>query len=527
MCEAAGLDHDKVVEQCRMSLYWFCYYLVSDWVSPNLHKPLGEWFQRGAKKRPASFLIMLPRGSYKTTMFSIALPLWMLVNDPKLRILLVMSSTRLAREKIGKMQAILTSRDFRHFFPQLVPDTNAVRWNKSEFEVARTEALEEPSVTGLGAESKMTGGHFDVQIFDDLIDSTAENSDVQMENAKRFLAQSAGLWVRKVEALQVVIGTFWAGGESGFYEGLLRNPTYQKVVLGSRVDDRARAFLASQELELKKQDGAVLFDHESEESLASSLAAFGPSLYANQMENMAAPAGAEMFRREDFQWFNWDGPEQQSCGIDDVWYPTKTLFRQLSVDPAGGRYYQADKSAIVVSGFARGTAVAFLLDTWQDNVPPDKLVEMILDMAERWDVQVIRPEYTGLSSFLEVPLREAMTRRGRYYPIEPAHPGPVAKGTRIIRGLQPWVANRQLYFRRDQQDLPSELESLVIDARGQVKSGASPNLVDALVYHSEFWRMVPNLSKADDEIPFEDDPAPERRVRARYGLERARGVAWL
>lgn len=523
-CKAMGLDHDEIEARCRGSLYWFCYYMVSDWVSQNLHLPIAWRLQEWTKGHDTgSYLLMIPRGHLKTTLI-MAYALWRLISDPSLRVLLVMSSQRLAREKVGKMQSVVLSKTFRHWFGYLVPDIADVRWNKSELELVRPIHHEEPSVTGLGAESKTTGGHYDIQILDDLIDLDAENSEIYQDNAIRFLAASAGLWVRRDSALRIVVGTYWPGK---FYDKLIKSESYKKIVLGARVDDRYRAFMADCGLVSSLADNSPIFpEMETEATLQAALEDFGPAMFAAQMLNLPCAPGDVTFKEEDIRFFSWADERRKAVGIDDVWYPTQTLYRQLTVDPAGGRSLKADKSAIVVSGYARGSSVAFILDCWTGNVQTAELIDRIINMALEHKVHIIRPEYVALQSMLGDYLRDSMVRRGAYIPISPVRPGPVSKGLRIVKSLQPWVSSGQVYFRRDQKELPDELLNLVIDAHGQVK-GTSPNLVDALSYHTEFWRRTPKQDLPDDDIPFEDDDEPTRPIRARYGLQCESRQAWL
>ena len=516
-CAAVGWDHDEMESRLKGSLYEFTRLMVSDWVDPELHRPICEKFQEWlGNEMLGYYLVMIPRGHLKTTTFTIAYPIWRLISDPSLRILIAMSSQRLAREKIGKIQSVLLSDTFRHWFGHLVPEISTVRWNKSEIEIVRPTHFEEPSITGVGAESKLTGGHYDIIIPDDLIDVDAENSDVQQDNAIRFLSAATGLWVRRDRAHQVMPCTYWPGP---FYDRLLKNKYYKKIVLGAVVDDRFRGFLAECGLATTKEDGETIFKLETKETLAQALIHFGPSRYANQMLNMPSAPGDVSFKPEDIRYFKWDGEDQKAVGIDEVWYPVKTLFRQLTVDPAGGRNVKADESAIIVTGYARGSSVAFVLDSWSGRVPTQDLIDKIIELAERWKVNVIRPEYVALQSILGDYLNDTMMRRGIRFSIDPVRPGPVAKGIRIVKSLQPWVASGQVYFRVDQEKVPNELINVVIDANGKVK-GASPNLIDALAYHTEYWRRTPKSEPDLDDIMFEDeeDEAKAERIMARYGL---------
>lgn len=524
-CAANGWDHEEKKRLMEGSLYEFTRMMVTDWVDPNLHLPICNKFQEWlGDKMLGYYIIMIPRGHLKTSTFTISYPMWRLIKDPSLRVLIAMSSKELAKDKIGKIQSVLLSDQFMHWFGHIVPDIRSVRWNKAEVEVVRPTHFEEPSIRGIGAESKTVGGHYDIIIPDDLIDVDAENSEVQQQNAERFISAATGLWVRRDRAHQVMVCTYWPGR---FYDRMLRSPHDKKIVLGARVDDRFHSFLAECGLATTKQDGDTIWRYETEETLANALFRFGPSRFANQMLNLPTSPGDVSFKPEDLVRFRWDGDEKRACGIDDVWYPTKTLFRQLTVDVAGGRKPTADKSAAVVTGFARGAAVAFELDSFAERLPVRDFVERIIDMAIEWDVQVIRPENVAMQMILEDYLYEVMMRRGVHFSINPFNAGPMAKGARLIKRLESWIANRQVYFRPDSDELPDELAAIVIDANGKVK-GASPNLADALSGHTEFWRRTPKAVEIDDDIDFEEEEALQRRIKVRYGMAcRSRSYAWM
>ena len=140
-------------------------------------------------------------------------------------------------------------------------------------------------------------------------------------------------------------------------------------------------------------------------------------------------------------------------------------------------------------------------------------------MAQRWDVHVIRPEYVAMQMVFEDYLRDTMIREGLHFAIHPYKVGVTTKAKRICDRLQPFVANQQVRFRRDQPQIVEELVNLVI-ANGSVQ-GRSPNLVDALTFNTELWRRTPPTIGNDNEIRFidpEEDEAMMYSHAVRYGL---------
>ena len=115
-------------------------------------------------------------------------------------------------------------------------------------------------------------------------------------------------------------------------------------------------------------------------------------------------------------------------------------------------------------------------------------------------------------------MREEMIRRDVFYPIKPARHKRRGKSERID-GLQPFIANQQVYFRRDQQDIINEAVALII-VDNKIKGNSSPNMMDALAYSCELWHSCPEQGTLlDDDIRLVDDDDIAMIKRAtRYGL---------
>jgi hypothetical protein len=110
-------------------------------------------------------LIVMPRGSLKSSLACVAYPVFLLLNNPNLRILLdselYTNSTTFLREIKGHLQnPILT-----HLFGDFKSST----WNESEIIIKqRTRNLKEASITCSGIGATKIGQHYDVCIMDDM-----------------------------------------------------------------------------------------------------------------------------------------------------------------------------------------------------------------------------------------------------------------------------------------------------------------------------------------------------------------------
>jgi len=526
-CESHGLDHALVEHRLRTDLFYFTKMMVSDWVTVGFHKPITEWFQEGLADTESDqfYTIMKPRGGLKTTVFTIAWPLQELTNNPELRFLITMCGADISKQKLSKMQSVVLSPAYKHFFPSLVPTPTKVRWNKSQLELNHKLHYEEPNVTVLGARSANTGPHYDIQILDDLVDGMKVDSELQMKEAMDFIERSEGLWVNVDKAIQLVVGTMWP---CPYYRHVSTAPYFKKLILGCYVDDRWRDFLASRGLKTTAEDGeSICPERWSDKALERSKRVF-KSKFANQMLNIDTPDEARRFRREDIGWFEWGDDSYTSvaigeAGSDPIYYPIRSMFLQCVIDPGTGME-GGDECGIVVTGWIKGLQIAFVLDVYHGMLGIEDQCRKTLSMARRWGVDVIRYEHAGGFAVFEGYFMNLRRKNGITIPIDKCKPLGRAKSARILDNLEPYVSTRSVYFNKQQPDIVDEMINLVI-FDGRIK-GSSPNMVDALAYTSEWWKYIPDNFRAG--VPFEEDEGvvPDKiskhsQVTARYGLRRA------
>ena len=160
----------------------------------------------------------------------------------------------------------------------------------------------------------------------------------------------------------------------------------------------------------------------------------------------------------------------------------------MTIDPATGEGNNTDESAITVTGYDRMTGKIFLLDAWDKRVLPFDLTNMIIQKARAWKPHVIAPEDVSFQKTYKHFLRQEMDRAGVHFPIRPVKPGNTGKGARILDSLQPFIANQQLYVMRNRAHRKVIDEAINVQIVDGKVVGRSPNLLDSLAYHADFWR---------------------------------------
>ena len=503
-CTAIGQDHDEVVALCKSSPLWTGILMCGlKWLNNPLHHAIDQWFTTRYNNGSRRFLILTPRGHLKTSYFGTSFLTWRALNDPEARILYMMASSKNAEKTLASvMYALAENENIAHFFPKRVLDYGnpKIRAKAARLELPRIGNYREGTIEASGMDARVTGGHFTDQIFDDLIDETMIDSEILQAKAVNFVKRSNPLFVNPANDLRIIVGTRWPGE---YYNWLLDEnsnifQTSEVLLLGCYVDQRFRDFLASVGKTTSLQDGDPIWLYDEEAGCGfttetlENIRRDSEYDFTHQYLNLEVSDDMRRFRKEDIKYYSWTTNKRgQQCvmvktGDDTIVRPLEALYRSMTIDPATGEGNKTDESAITVCGHDRSTGMAFVLDAWAARVVPDVLINKILEMAQRWDPNVVSPEDVSFQKSLKWYLKRTMLERGIHFPIRPVKPGIKSKGSRIIDSLQPFVGNRQVFFTRGQQKLVNELLNMQV-VGGKVV-GKSPNLADSLAYHVEYWR---------------------------------------
>lgn len=150
-------------EVYKESLFMSAKYLlgVKD-LSPKTHSKVISSLEDQTTTRK---LLVLPRGTFKTSIASIAYPIWMLMRNPNLRILLDSEIYSNSKNLLREIKGRVTSPPFSTLFPGWKGDP----WNEGEIIIGvRTQNRKEASITCSGIGAQKTGQHYDLIIGDDL-----------------------------------------------------------------------------------------------------------------------------------------------------------------------------------------------------------------------------------------------------------------------------------------------------------------------------------------------------------------------
>lgn len=121
---------------------------------------------RGLNAPTLRKIICVPRGTFKSSIGSVAFPINLLMRNPNLRILIDSELYGNSVSYLKEIKQHMQSDEFRMIFGDWRTDNTT--WNESEIVIgARTKILKEPSITVGGIGTTKVGQHYDVIIGDD------------------------------------------------------------------------------------------------------------------------------------------------------------------------------------------------------------------------------------------------------------------------------------------------------------------------------------------------------------------------
>ena len=158
-------------------------------VDPKLHRWLANILMLVGDK-----LIQVPRLHLKTTWVKLDIMRLILIN-PLIRILLSSVTTRLVRRELADIKRMFATPILLRLFKQQIPEpgNDYKNWEKStmdELTIKRDHSLgkvpQESQITVVGADTRITGFHFEQGFFDDPVDDSTVRTAEQMLKSEEW-----------------------------------------------------------------------------------------------------------------------------------------------------------------------------------------------------------------------------------------------------------------------------------------------------------------------------------------------------
>jgi len=439
-------------------------------IVPHVH---GEWANWHKESKSKYKLILVPRGSLKSSFFTVGGTIQMIAQNRNVRI-------AIASATIDRAQSFLSDiKNHLQFNEKLIQrygqfyDKN-LKWNENEIEVVgRKPGIREPTVVCIAVGSNVVGGHCNHIWWDDLVD---DRNVFSREQALKTLD-----WWEKSQALPdskggtgTLIGTRWAHFD--LYQHIIDN-------LGDTVDTLIRSAY--------NQDGSPYFpellDEQTLEHLKSTMhSKTFSSFYLNH------PVDSDTQLVKSHNLHTYPGV-CRACGKEHKIPSESRMTKFVGVDPAVSLERDADETAMVSIGVDTENTVWVL---WSDNgkYTKQQMIDKMFAIHRDIKPDGMAVETIGQAQMLLEEIHDQEDARNYYLSglIEVKSRDGLKKSSRLESVLQTKFERNKVIVRNDLTDLIAQLSTY--------PSSKHDDLLDALSDAINI-SFTPDGEKPQEKIP--------------------------
>ena len=186
----------------KNSLYDTCKYLLGyKDMTKRTHGDMIDALESNTQRK----LIIMPRGTFKSSVGVVGYSIWRLIRNPNERILIDSELYTNSKNFIREMRAHMASEEFIELFG----DWEGDQWSEGEITVnCRTKSFPQASVTAGGVGTTKVGQHFSIIIGDDM--NSRNNSETPENRQKVVKHYQMNQAILEPDGTYVLIGTRYA-----------------------------------------------------------------------------------------------------------------------------------------------------------------------------------------------------------------------------------------------------------------------------------------------------------------------------
>jgi phage terminase large subunit-like protein len=194
------------------------------------------------ESRPIRRLWFWSRGFFKTSLITEAHSIYLILNNPNIRILIVSYSLEVAKKPLGAIRNhFISNEEFRYFFSEYCPKANKdgkIEWGTTEALTVpnRSRQFKEPTLMCAGVGTNITGLHFDWMKIDDLVNKDSVTNDVQIQTSKDYYSLLRPIFDNPTIPREDVIGTIYHFAD--LHSELTKNNEFDKSIIPAIKDEQ-------------------------------------------------------------------------------------------------------------------------------------------------------------------------------------------------------------------------------------------------------------------------------------------------
>jgi hypothetical protein len=397
-------------------------------------------------------IILLPRGTFKSTILTIGRTLWRLWDDPEL----AARYPKMAKFHDANKRVLITGAEYENSkrfvagirdhierngtFKAICGDWDphgARTWTTESLCLATRTALGQPqdSVTAASMLVTKVSQHYDEAVVDDLVTDKVVATRSGVERAMEYLNLLLPILDPQHEGSidpgpRYIVGTRWRYNDP--YAQLF---AHDRLLVKSGKPPRFRRLVRkAHNPEWTWVYFPTRFSPEYLEKLRKE-SGLTPYQYSCQYLNDPIAEGDQPFKLSRARWYH----------EEDL---PKSLVTFTVIDPAIGQTDRSDWTAIVTVSVDADSRW-YVRDCSRGRWLPDAIIEHIWSVCDRYRPSVLAVESVAYQRALYLALRASQAHRGRALPITELRPDTQKSKEMRIFGLEPYWSSGVLHFLAD------------------------------------------------------------------------------
>jgi len=420
---------EKVRHKADKDFYFFAKDVMGfSKMTPQPHRELCRHLTKPSSKEKK--LTLMPRGSFKSSVGTVAHATHTIVQNPDVRILIVSETQKNARKYVDEIKNHFEKNQrLKALYGNFV---SKQKWTPDEFVVSkRIKVKKEPTVTAGSLERGMlTGMHFDQIYLDDVVSLNNINTPDQIRKTLNYY--------RMLQSILDPGGKIFINGTrysvADLYGHILEEEKSQfDVLVKSACEIDGNGEIKPGSLLMPK----VL----TKEFLEKQRDTQGQYIFNCQYQNLPISDELQTFKQDYIQYYDKNPPG---------------LIYFMTVDPALSGGYKSDSTGICVVGVDYFSNW-YVQEALEVKLDLNEVIDLIFRLAERYPMQCVGMQKFILEKAIMHTLNYEMEKRNFVFPVkELATDNRRSKETRI-KGLQPKFEAKEIFIKKEHIELEYQI----------------------------------------------------------------------
>jgi len=344
----SSLEVPSLLEFCSINGFDFVDKAHLDWIA-ELDNEENLW-------KPEKVLYLKPRDTYKSTIYTILYPLWRVLKDPSLRVVIGSNQYDNAKSFLGFIRNLIEFKDW--YKENGIGEGDIWQSGRFNLNIRPVTTHRDCNFTAIGLNTKLAGMHYDIGVFDDIVHNDDRMSKTTRDKKVQWFQDIPNIMVAKSKTL--IVGTRWHFDD--LYNHLIKNLEIKNYVETPYNEDGSLRFpsrITPEIIKLKKKD-------------------LGPIMFSCQMMNDPLPAETAVFQESMLHFYNRKDVDNHNLKFYGF------------VDLSMGKTQQSDYTAIVT--IATDEEYIYIWDAIVRRQPPSQSIENIIALDNLYNYEVFGGE---------------------------------------------------------------------------------------------------------------------------------------